>query len=382
MDHLTTKGRCNGCHACYQACPVAAISMQPDTDGFLYPVIDAATCINCGKCDRVCPVLNPPTLNPLEDAYACYAADPEVHSASSSGGVFAVLAEEILSDGGVVFGAAFDETMQVHHLAAETPEQLQALKQTKYVQSAIGSTYAEAERFLQAGRPVLFSGTPCQIAGLKNYLGKEYPGLVTMDLICHGVPAPGIWEQYLQDISGGRPIKTVTFRNKRNGMGHVTLDYTLQDGTVIQENYGDSLYIKGFIQNLYIRPSCTHCPFKGAKRCSDITVGDFWGAKEHHPNMVNPKGVSAVLLHSEKAKSWLEYCSTGFVLEKSTSEKAALWNESMLQPAKPSPNCEQFRQMLATHPLTDAIGANLVTPTVPKVSLLSKVKGRVKKWLA
>lgn len=360
--------------------------MEWNAEGFLYPKIAEVKCINCGKCDRACPILNQPQGNSSEEACVCYAQDAQIHNVSSSGGVFALLAQAVLAEDGVVFGAAFDENMRVRHQIARNKTELNRLQQTKYVQSAIGNTYAEAQEVLQMGRKVLFSGTPCQIAGLKSYLGSDDPNLLTVDLICHGVPSPGIWTQYLQELTGGRPLKTVTFRNKQRGIRDVTLDYTLEDGSIIREKYAESLYIKGFVQNLYLRPSCHSCSFKGMQRCSDVTIGDFWGAKEYHPDLEHPQGVSAVLVHSEKGRAWLHRCSGALTLAPSTVEKTTVWNESFTKSASPSPNRGAFWKSLERAPLMDAIEAHLITPAVPKTSkiccFLGKLKGRIKKWLA
>ena len=386
LNDLPTTERCNGCHACFQACPVGAITMEVNAEGFLYPKIAEEKCINCGKCSRTCPLMNQPQVNPMAEARVCYARDPEIHSISSSGGIFAVLAEAILAEGGAVFGAVFDENMQVCHQMAEDNRGLALLQQTKYVQSIVGNTYADAEDALRRGRKVLFSGTPCQIAGLKSYLGSDHENLLTIDLICHGVPSPGIWARYLQELTDGRPLKAVTFRNKQKGIRDVTLDYTLTDGQMIQEKYADSLYIKGFIQNLYLRPSCHECPFKGKLRCSDLTIGDFWGAKEYLPHMEHRNGVSAVLVHSAKGKMWLGRCADALVMETTAIEKATVWNESLLKPAIPSPNRSSFWQDLDSVPLMDAIREHLIVPPVQRTSisrcLISKLKGRIKKWLA
>ena len=256
MTHLVEKEKCNGCHACYNACPVQAISMQFDAEGFLYPAIDASICIDCGKCDRVCSIQNPPAINPYEEAYACYAKNADEHRTSCSGGTFAVLARQVLRDGGIVAGAAFTPTQDVQHITIASEADLWKLKGTKYVQSTIGSCYVQVRNYLKCGKKVLFSGTPCQVAGLKAFLGEEYENLITIDLICHGVPSPGIWRRYLKEVADGEPIALTAFRNKTKGTTNVTLDYRTESGRLIQESYSDSPYIKGFIQNLFVRPSC------------------------------------------------------------------------------------------------------------------------------
>lgn len=386
MAHLVEKEKCNGCHACFNTCPVQAISMQSDDEGFLYPVIDAEKCIDCGKCDRACSIQNPPAINPYEEAYACYAKNAEEHRTSCSGGAFAVLARQVLRDGGVVAGAAFTPSQDVQHIVITSEPEMWKLKGTKYVQSTIGICYAQVKNHLKCEKKVLFSGTPCQVAGLKAFLGEEYENLITVDLICHGVPSPGIWRRYLKELADGEPIASAGFRNKTKGTSNVTLDYRTESGRLIQESYSESPYIKGFIQNLFVRPSCFRCPFKGTKRCSDFTIGDFWGAKEHHPEMVHEDGVSALLVHSEKGRRLLEQCKGVFVCKSSTPEKATLWNESMIQPAHPSPNREKFFQNVKTLSVKEAVLNNWIASTQPSEQsklkkIIGKVKGRIRRWL-
>ncbi len=387
MAHLVEKEKCNGCHACFNACPVQAIFMQSDDEGFLYPVIDSEKCIDCGKCDKACSIQAPPAINPYEDVYACYAKDAEEHRTSCSGGAFAVLARRGFQDGGVVAGAAFTSTQDVQHIVITSESEMWKLKGTKYVQSSIGSCYAQVNNYLKCGKKVIFSGTPCQVAGLKTFLGKEYENLITVDLICHGVPSPGIWQRYLNEIADGEKIVSAGFRNKAKGTSNVTLDYHTKSGRWIQEKYSESLYIKGFIHNLFVRPSCFQCAFKGTRRCSDFTIGDFWGAKEYHPKMAHEDGVSVLLVHSEKGQRLLEQCKESFILESSTPEKATLWNESIIQPAQSSPNREKFFQDVKTLSVKEAVLNNWGAPTKPhkqsKVKkTICKVKGRIRRWLA
>lgn len=387
MAHLVNKEQCNGCHACFNACPVQAISMLSDEEGFLYPAINENICIECGKCDRSCPIQNPPVQNPLEDAYACYAKNVAEHQTSCSGGAFAVLARQVLRDGGIVAGAAFGPAQEVLHIVIDSERDLWKLKGTKYVQSTIGNCFSHIQECLNQGRTVLFSGTPCQVAGLKSFLREEPENLLTIDLICHGVPSPGIWLRYLNELANGEPIVSVAFRNKTKGTTRVTLDYRTAVGTLIQENYSDSPYIKGFIQNLFVRPSCFCCPFKGTKRCSDFTIGDFWSAKEYHPDMVNEDGVSALIVHSAKAQKLMDRCKSDFVIKVSTVEKATLWNESLIQPAVPSPNREKFFDDVENQCVKDAILNNWIAPAKPPEpsksrKILSGMKGLIRKWLA
>ena len=234
MINIEDKKKCCGCSACVQRCPKQCISLQEDEEGFLYPQVDKKICVNCGLCEKVCPVLNPVKARKPQVVFAARAIDEKVRLESSSGGVFTVLAELVIERGGVVFGAKFNEKWEVVHAYTESKEGLSAFRGSKYVQSKIENSYKQAESFLKAGREVLFSGTPCQIAGLKLYLRKEYTNLLTVDFVCHGVPSPMVWKDYLEEkirplgVVGKNMVSSlslkdmpvitgISFRDKRNG---------------------------------------------------------------------------------------------------------------------------------------------------------------------
>lgn len=377
MPHLADKNKCNGCHACYNTCNIGAIKMQPDDEGFLRPVINHEKCINCGRCEKACPIINPPANNPYEESYGAYAKDEAIHKASSSGGVFAVFAKETLKNGGFVCGAAYTPDRTVNHIIIDKEEDLHLLQGSKYVQSTIGDIYSKIKDLLIENKKVLFSGTPCQVAGLVSYLGKDYDNLITLDLICHGVPSPWIWQLHLNEISGGKTVTDSTFRNKTQGIHNVTLDYYLSDGTVYQEKYEESPYIKAFSQNLSVRPSCFECKFKGYKRCSDITIGDYWSAVEYNPNLVQDNGVSSIILHSSKAKDFLENVKKQFIIENTTSENVSLWNHNLNNCSIPSENREHFFYDIKNMPFSQAVSKNYNEPPVPKTSIREKIHNKV-----
>lgn len=336
MMTIIERDKCCGCHACANACPMDAISMEEDGEGFLYPRIDAERCVDCGRCREVCPALQPPKPNKYELAYACYAADSGIRMTASSGGVFSLLADEMLSRGGVVCGAAFDKEMAVQHVVTDEPEQAETIRGTKYVQSDMGKSFRLVEAALKSGREVLFSGTPCQVAGLKKYLGDEDENLLTVDLICHGVPAPGVWRDYLKTLGGEDPVTTVNFRKKDESTQAVSFSSRHRSGKVLEEPQRDNLYMKGFLQNLYLRSSCFRCPFKGTARCSDLTLGDFWSVSEFHPALADGKGVSAVLIHSQKGKRAIDHLLPRLAWEKATPEEIAVWNECLTESVPPT----------------------------------------------
>jgi len=329
MIKINNKKDCCGCTACVQRCPKQCIALIEDTEGFLYPKANLQLCINCSLCERVCPIINPlPPRLPM----SCYAGinlDEHIRLESSSGGLFTVFAEHIIKEGGVVFGAQFDENWEVRHNYTETLEGLSAFRGSKYTQSRVGDNYSKAEAFLKTGRKVLFSGTPCQIAGLKRYLKKEYENLFTVDFICHGVPSPKIWRAYLKEIcrktiersgkislssiSIGRDsvsyIKDVNFRYKITGWKNYSfslkLDYGMTQGEKkierFVEPFSENIFMQGFLKNLYLRPSCYNCPAKKGKSRSDITLADFWGIQELYPELDDDRGTSALFLNTYNA---------------------------------------------------------------------------------
>ena len=255
MIQIKDKSVCCGCSACVQICPKQCISLKEDKEGFLYPTVNHAFCVECGKCEKVCPELHPFEVHEPLKVYAAKHQDDAVRKVSSSGGIFTLLADMVIDEGGVVFGACFDSDWSVVHDFTETHEGLQAFRGSKYLQSRIGNTYRQAEVFLKAGRKVLFTGTPCQIAGLKKYLHKDYENLLAVDFVCHGVPSPLVWKKYLEEIiacqceknsvllhsnpfisergsmAGIRKIDAISFRNKNLGWKKYSFALTLSEVT-------------------------------------------------------------------------------------------------------------------------------------------------------
>lgn len=322
---------CCGCFSCKNICPSGAISFSFDKEGFWYPEVDQKKCIDCGKCVKSCPCVQKPKVLRVKNTIACAAKELQELMSSSSGGIFAVLAREVLKEGGYVCGAAFDENFAVVHKIIDLENQLKEIKGTKYVQSKIGSVYSEIKSLLKNGNKVLFSGTPCQVAGLKSFLDRDYDNLITIDLICHGVPSPRIWKEYLDEISENRVVKSVNFRNKQNGISNATIDIVFQNGESISENVADNPYYKGFLKNLYLRPSCFECKFKGLKRCSDITIGDFWAVKEYYPEFDSKYGTSAVILRSKKSKELYERIKCNVKTISVKKKELSMWNECLLK---------------------------------------------------
>lgn len=286
---------CTGCTACKSICPKQAIDMISDKDGFLYPTINKDKCINCKLCEKVCPVINVVENKSLLKSYAAYNKDENIRINSSSGGLFTIFAKEVLRQDGIVFGAMFDESFNVIHSYIEKEDELFNFRGSKYVQSSIGDTYKKCKEFLNKDRVVYFTGTPCQINGLKNYLGKEYPNLITQDFICHGVPSPKVWNDYKTRFKN---IKDVSFRDKSMGWSNYFVRINEH-----KDKHLENFYIKAFLSNYILRSSCYECKFKTKNRVSDITLGDLWGANSIVPQMNDDKGLSLIVINSSKGLS-------------------------------------------------------------------------------
>ena len=334
MIKITDKKDCCGCAACVQRCPKQCISLKEDGEGFLYPVVDESLCVGCGLCEKVCPIINRPEKLPVKEVIAVKNRNEEERMASSSGGVFVALAKKVIDQGGVVFGAVFDENWEVKHTYAESMDGVRPMMGSKYVQSRIGDTFRQAEKFLKEGRKVLFTGSPCQITALHNYLRKDYPNLLSVDFLCHGVPSPGVWRRYLDEAfdrsarraAAGKntvlssslkslPVITgIDFRDKTlhgwqkfsfvvRGASASKAD---KNSVLLSDIHYDNPFMKGFLRNVYLRPSCYRCKCKNGVSHSDLTIGDFWGIDRISKEFDDDKGVSMLLILSDKGESVIQ----------------------------------------------------------------------------
>lgn len=303
MKLYENKEQCCGCGACEAVCQAGAVSMVRDREGFAYPRTEMSLCVNCGRCRQVCPLKHRSRGAGGHKYYGARALDESVRHSSSSGGVFTVFARHMFSRGGAVFGAAYDENMRVVHCMAEDETQLERIRRTKYVQSDMGGIYGRIESLLKEGRSVLFSGTPCQAHGLRLFLEKPWENLVTLDLVCYGVPSPGIWQDYvayLEHRHGGK-MREFSFRDKRGGDHGRTRSYVI-DGEEYAGPHGKDGYCLMYFRNYILRPSCHECPYCSVDRGSDITIGDFWGIEKVKPEMDDGMGTSLVILHTKKGE--------------------------------------------------------------------------------
>ena len=316
---IKDKKRCSGCTACMSVCPKKCISMQEDEEGFLYPEVDVEKCIQCAKCVKICPYSNSDFTNkPKEDELAlCYAAynkDEEIRYKSSSGGMFRAFADKIIADGGVVFGAAFDESFLVEHRCVERQEDLTALMGSKYLQSRMGDCFAHVKCYLEENRKVLFTGCGCQIAGLKRFLRGKDENLICIDFICHGVHSPKIWYDYLHNLFPDEKVVFVNFRDKVTGQDNSSVSIKFSK-SFFSEKKKNFLYFRSWQYGLFTRPSCEICPFKQDNRVSDITVADCWGGKKIAPEMYDDKGLSSVIVHTRKGKALFESVASRLVFK-------------------------------------------------------------------
>lgn len=333
MIDIKEKKNCTGCHACWSVCPRKCIRMMPDEEGFLYPQVVQEQCIDCGACEKVCPVLHPAdTQSPLE-VYAARNWDEDVRMSSSSGGVFTLLAREIIRRGGVVFGASFTKDWQVVHSWTEQLEGLAAFQGAKYVQSLMGDTYLQVCRFLKQGRWVLFSGTPCQVAGLKHFLRTHYERLLTVDVVCHGVPSPLVWRTYLDSINPwNAPITALSMRDKTRGWKQYGMEISTEDTVLYTGKAVMNLYSQGYLDNLYLRPSCYACPVRKGRSHSDLTLGDFWGIERVYPSMDDNRGTGLVLVNTLLG---MNFYRSLLVLQKEVTYEQALRGNPSLECSAP-----------------------------------------------
>ena len=346
-----SSSQCYGCSACMQTCENNAISMIEDEEGFLYPVINEELCIGCGRCALSCQ-----TNNSKKDIgraervmYAAYNNDWNIRRKSSSGGVFFSLARKILQTGGIVFGAAFNSDYEVEHMSADSELKLDKLIGSKYVQSNVKYTYREVKDYIKSGKEVLYAGTPCQISGLRNFLAKEdIDNLIFVSVICHGVCSPMVWRKYLNLKKGQydeKQVTAVSFRDKKEGWHNFGLEIKLGDRCYRQSHKID-LYMKGFLQNKYLRPSCYECEAKKNMENADIILGDFWGIGNTYPELDDDKGVSCVLVNSLKGKKLWEIVKEEFVVREVSYEQIVKSNSALIDsPEKPSDRKDFFEQL-------------------------------------
>ena len=378
MITVADKKKCCGCWACAQVCPKHCISMEEDDEGFRYPSVDTDVCIDCHLCEKACPMLaNIPSPSEPLKCFAVVNQDDEIRLRSSSGGVFYPLAKNVITAGGVVCGAVFDEKGEVYHTVGSSIPDIEKMMGSKYMQSRIEQSYIQVKEALARGVQVLFVGTPCQVAGLNGYLQhKEYDNLLTVDLLCHGAPSPLVWQRYVHEKFGGSGVlSSVNFRDKTPGWGAYALKVT--DGKrILAERHPDSEYFKAFFTHLSLRQSCSSCWFKKGRCRSDITLGDFWGVNVTHPNWNDNKGISVVLANTQKGLDALLTAGENLTIREISKNDALTSNLGHVEDIPAHPKRSHFFALLSRGKTV-----TFATRQCTKRSLLHRVASKVKRIL-
>ncbi|MBR3311407.1 MAG: Coenzyme F420 hydrogenase/dehydrogenase, beta subunit C-terminal domain [Solobacterium sp.] len=305
---ISEKEKCCGCTACYSICPLKCISMKPDEEGFLYPVVDSEKCIGCGMCEKVCPVQHGFEKNAVINGYVVRNKDNDILNSSTSGGVFSALVNTCIKRDGYAFGVVCDKNRVIKHCEISAdPLNSTMFKGSKYVQSYLGETFKRIKELLSDGQYVLFSGTSCQVAGLRNYLKKEYENLLLIEVICHGTPSPQLWKKYVafQEEKHRSRIINVNFRNKTYGYHSGTMALSFENGKTYTGSARVDLMLRCFFKEISSRPSCYQCICKGESRPADISIYDCWHASELMKRKDDDKGYTNVLINTSKGESAL-----------------------------------------------------------------------------
>lgn len=337
---------CTGCGACFNICKKNAISMLPDKEGFLYPVIENKSCVRCGACVQACPSRKELSVKDFEKkVYSCWLKNPILRKESTSGGAFSAIATTELNEG-IVFGAGFDQNNKVVHKAIDSVDKLKDLRGSKYVQSDIGNSYILIRKLLSEGRKVLFSGTPCQIAGLYSFLGSRHvTNLLTIDVVCHGVPSPLIYEEYKKYMESlyHSKIKRINFRYKKPSWFVFSMRIEFENGRIYCKNTYKDPYLRGFLRELDLRPSCHNCKYANLNRVADITLADFWRYKKlGDADRDDDKGISMVMINTQKGEAAFQRARHYLHFWPRTIDDALLGNRSLSEPFPPSPQRMEF----------------------------------------
>lgn len=379
MKEIVAKELCVGCTSCANICPKKAISMEEDSKGFKYPIINQEECIDCGMCKKVCPILNYKREVEFEGVvYAAYNKNENIRSHSSSGGIANLLAEYIIEQDGIVIGASFDRDFNVIHSIAKNKDDIKKFMGSKYVQSNLDDVFKQIKTYLDDDKYVLFTGTPCQVEGLKSFLIKDYNKLYTQDSICHGVPSPKVWIKYLQyrklkDVNNKEEITDINFRNKDKGWSKYDFEIKYET-TNFKINHSQDLYFKAFLKNTDLRESCYNCLFKKKHRISDITLADYWGITNIHQGFEDDKGVSAVIINTNKGKELFEKIKRNICYEKTSLDDVIKYNPSMI-----NSSCKDLKREKFFRNLDRMNFYNLIKKYTYHPSLVKRIIRKIRK---
>lgn len=340
--------------------------MVLDSEGFLYPEVDVSACTDCGLCEAVCPMTKPQPQRTVPSAFAAWNVDDTVRAASSSGGVFDSLMNLTFHQKGIVFGAAFDKTMRLRHQSADNKTEGCKFRGSKYLQSVIGITYQEAKKYLSQERVVLFSGTPCQIAGLYSFLGRDYDSLLTCDIVCHGVPSPKVFLSYKMSLERRYRSSTLSidFRCKMSGWKSFSLSLSLENGKKYHRILHEDPFMIGFLRNLFLRPSCHRCLFSRVPRVADISLGDFWGVDKHHPEWDDDRGTSLVLIQTDKGRKAFQSCRKDLTVHEADLNVAIKSNPCISGSLPPGQKRDTFFRDLDRLPFEKVIKTYMMQKTL------------------
>ena len=363
--------RCTGCAGCEQVCPKDAISMNI-ANGFLYPQVDEKLCIDCGLCDHICHYDKDIANQFVKKAYAVKNKSIDIVKKSSSGGMFYALAKYVIQNGGVVFGASFDNDLHLNYDFTDNIENLDKFLTSKYLQSNVNGSFKKVKEFLQQGKKVLFCGTPCIVNGLQNYLQKPSPNLILVDFICHGIPNPKFFEKYVKELEKKYKSKLISFnfRYKKNGWEDYCIRLEFENGKSILKPAADDPYMKLFLKDIILRESCYNCNSRGDRRYSDITMADFWGIKDSYPNLYDKDGVSLVIINSKTGQDIFYNISDSIKFDEVDFEKK---KKSNLSYCKSPENPAIIREKVYSN-MDKYTVQQLADKFVDKISLKKKIR--------
>ncbi len=382
MIDIVPHNECVGCHSCEAACEAGAIRLQADREGFLFPAVLSEICTNCKACLRVCSALNEQHFHRLNEpeVFASWSKNEATRFESSSGGLFTELAHNVFTKQGSVYGASFDANLNLRHYKVDNEDGLLPLKGSKYIQSNLTGVWGDLKKLLKKEHDILFVGTPCQVAGLNTFLHRDYTNLITCDVICHGVGSPGIFKKYLKELESQRhsKVSAFNFRAKHYGWKGYHFDIQFANGDTIIEPFAQNPFMKGFLADIYLRPSCYNCKYSRIPRVADITLGDFWGIWNKKPHWDDDRGLTALLINSKKGLAFISE------LKKIELKRAKLdWvidgNPSLVGSAKPHPKREKFFKLYANGRPFEAIVKKILPPTSYLQKVVWSLRRRLKK---